>query len=161
MVVLHLDNSTAKAYLHNQDDIVSFSFHIESHQQAWYYSYSSIYTYPSQCERQLYTGGSLVPEWHLLLFIAQATFQLWGQPEVDLLTSSYTNQHQHYYTLENPLPLAALRFNTFRHPWTYQESYVFPPSALVPLVMSMLLAEHVTGQFRLLSLVAPCLMEAP
>ena len=40
-------------------------------------------------------------------------------------------------------------------------SYVFPPPALVPLVLSMYLAEHVTGQFILLSLVVPCSMEIP
>ena len=40
-------------------------------------------------------------------------------------------------------------------------SYVFPSPALVPLVFSRFLAEHVTGQFRLLILVAPCWMEAP
>ena len=34
------------------------------------------------------------------------------------------------------------------------------PSALVPLVLSKFLAEHVKGQFRLLILVAPCWMDA-
>ena len=38
---------------------------------------------------------------------------------------------------------------------------VFPPPALVPLVLSKFLAEHVNGQLRYLILVAPCLMEAP
>ena len=38
---------------------------------------------------------------------------------------------------------------------------MFPPPALVPLVLSMLLAEIATHQFRLLILVAPCWMEAP
>ena len=35
-------------------------------------------------------------------------------------------------------------------------SHVFPPSALVPLVMCTFLIEHVTGQLKLLILVAPC-----
>ena len=34
----------------------------------------------------------LVEEWHLLPCIAQAAFQLWGHPEVNLLPSSHTNQ---------------------------------------------------------------------
>ena len=46
------------------------------------------------------------------------------------------------------------------HPWAYQMSYMFP-QALVPLVLSNFLAGHVTGQFRILILVAPCWMEAP
>ena len=38
---------------------------------------------------------------------------------------------------------------------------MFSPPALVPLVLSEFLVEHVTGQFRLLILVVPCWMEAP
>ena len=37
---------------------------------------------------------------------------------------------------------------------------MFPPLALVPLVLSKFLAEHVSGQIRHLLLVAPCWMEA-
>ena len=44
--------------------------------------------------------------------------------------------------------------NAFNHPWTY-------PPALMPLVLSSFLVKHVTGQFRLLILVAPYWMEAP
>ena len=36
-----------------------------------------------------------------------------------------------------------------------------PPTALLLLVLSKFLAEHVTAQFRLLTVVAPCWMEAP
>ena len=38
---------------------------------------------------------------------------------------------------------------------------MFPPPALVPLVLSKFLAEHVKGQLSHLLLVAPCWMEAP
>ena len=55
----------------------------------------------------------------------------------------------------------ALGLNAFNHPWTFQVGYMFPPSALVPLVLSKFLAEHVKGQLRQLILVAPCWMEAP
>ena len=37
---------------------------------------------------------------------------------------------------------------------------MFPPAALVPLVLPKFLIEHVTSQFRLLILVATCWMEA-
>ena len=60
---------------------------------------------------------------------------------------------------KNPLPQGALGMNNFHHHWTYQVSYRFPPT-LVPLVLSKFLEEHVTGQFRLLSLVAPCWIKA-
>ena len=64
------------------------------------------------------------------------------------------NQCQLYYTLESPLHLETLGVNAFNHPWTYQVSYVFPPLALVSLVLFKFLAEHVTVQFRLLILMA-------
>ena len=38
---------------------------------------------------------------------------------------------------------------------------MFPPLALVPLVLSKFLAEHVSGQLRHLILAGPCWMEAP
>ena len=103
----------------------------------------------------------MLPEWHLLSQVAQAAFCLWGLPEVDLLASSLSTQCKHYFTLETPLPLGALGLNDFSHPWTFQVSYVFPPLALVPLVLSKFLAEHVNGQLRHLILVAPCWMKAP
>ena len=40
-------------------------------------------------------------------------------------------------------------------------SYVFPPPALVPLVLSKFLTEHVSGHLRHFILVAPFWMEAP
>ena len=40
-------------------------------------------------------------------------------------------------------------------------SYVFPPPAFIPLVLSKFLLEHVTSQSRLVTLVAPCLIEVP
>ena len=103
----------------------------------------------------------MLPEWHLLPQVGQAAFHLWGLPEVDLLASSRSTQCQHYFTLETPLPLGALGLNAFSHPWKLQVSSVFHPLALVPLVLSKFLAEHVNSQLRYLLLVAPCWMEAP
>ena len=101
------------------------------------------------------------PEWHLLPQVAQAAFHLWCLPEGDLLESSHTNQSQCYYILESLLPQGTLGLNAFNHPWMFQVSYVFPLPALVPLVLSMFLAEHVKGQLRQLILVALCWLEAP
>ena len=80
-------------------------------------------------------GIGCFPEWHLLPQVAQTAFHLWGLPEVDLLASSHSIQCQHYYTLEYPLPLGALGLNAFNHPLMFQVHYMFPPPALVPLVL--------------------------
>ena len=45
----------------------------------------------------------LVLEWHCLPQITWVAFQLWAQPEVDLMASSCVNQYQHYYTFHTPL----------------------------------------------------------
>ena len=100
-------------------------------------------------------------DWYFLPQVAHAAFYLWGPPEVGLLASSHSTQCQHYYALESSLPLGALGLNTFNHLWTFQVSYMFLLPALVPLVLSKFLAEHVKGQLRGLILVAPCWMEAP
>ena len=90
----------------------------------------------------------------------QLPYELRAQPEVNLLANSCTSQCHHYYTLENPLHLGALELNSFNHDWTYQISYTFP-NALGLLVLTKFLADHVTGHFRLLSIVAPWWMDAP
>ena len=77
--------------------------------------------------------------WHLLVLLNASIISLWK-----LL-----------------LPLEALGLNASSHPWTFEVSYVFLPLALVPLVLSKFLAEHINGQLRHLILVAPCWMEAP
>ena len=99
-------------------------------------------------------------EWHLPQ-VAQAAFHLWDLPEVDLLVPSHSTQCQNYYTLQSPLPLGALGLNAFNHLWLFQVGYMFPLPALVPLILSKFLAEHVKGQLRQLILMAPCWMEAP
>ena len=58
------------------------------------------------------------------------------------------------------LPPGALGLNAFNHPWKLHVSYLFPPLALIPLVLSTFLLEQVTSQFRLI-LEVPCWIEAP
>ena len=165
VIAMYLVNSTAKVYLCNQDGTVSPLLSILACQILSLTNRHSITLVPAYILTHLsvkanyLSWGQLLPEWHLLPHIAQA-FYLWGLPEVDLLASSHTAQCQNYYTLESPLPLGSLGLNAVNHPWKYWVSYVFPSPALVPLVLSRFLAEHVTGQFRLLILVAPCWMEA-
>ena len=49
--------------------------------------------------------------------------------------------------------------NTFNHQWTYQVRCISP--ALVYLVVSKFLAEHVTGEFIIFIHITPCWMETP
>ena len=167
VVALYVDNSTVKAYLHNQGGTMSpflsrlacqilslTDKHGITLLQAYIHTYLNV-------EVDYLSQDWLLPEWHLLPQVVQVAFHLWGLPEVDLLASSHSTPCQHYFTLETLLPLGALGLNAFSHPWTFQVSYVFPPPALIPLVLSKFLAEHVSGQLRHLILVAPCWMEAP
>ena len=167
VVALHLDNSTAKVYLCNQHSTVSpFLYRLA----CWILSLTDkhgITLLPAyilthlNVEADYQSWDQLLPDWHLLPQVVEAAFCLWGLPEVNLLVSSHSTQCQHYFTLETPLPLEALGLNAFSHPWTFWVSYVFPPPALVPLVLSRFLAEHVNGQIRHWILVVPCWMEAP
>ena len=167
VIALHSDISTAKAHLCTQGGTASLFLsrlvcHILNLADKHGITPTAAYM-PTQLivEADYLPPGQLVAKWHLVPHIAQVAFHLWGQPEVDLLVSSHTNQCQCYYTLPSPLPLGALRLNAFKHSWTYLVSYVFPPPVLVPLILSKFLAECVMSQFRLLILVAPCWMEAP
>ena len=168
MTALHLDISTAEACLCNQCHTVYLFLsrlvccilnlarrHGTTHVQAYILTHLNV-------EDNYLLQGRLVQECYLPSCVAQVMFQLSSQLELDLLTSPFTDQCQHYYTLGNPLPLgAALGFNTFNHPWIYQVCCTLPPSVLVSLVLSISLVEYVTGQFKLLILVASCWMEAP
>ena len=167
VLALHLANKTATAYFCNQSG-TAFLF---LYRLAWHIlnvgSKCGITLIPAyipthlSVEADCLSWWRLIPEQYLLAHITQATFHLLSQLEVDWLASSYASQCQLCYNLELPLPLGVLGLNAFNHPYTYQVSYVFPPPALVPLVLSKFLVKHVTGQFRLLILVVPCWMEAP
>ena len=142
VVALHWDNSTAKAYLCNQGGTVSPFL---SRLACWILGLTKkhgITLLPAyipthlNVEADYLSWDQMLPEWHLLPQVAQVAFHLWGLPEVDLLASSLSTECQHYYTLESPLPLGALGLNTFNHLWMSQVGYMFPPPALVPLVLS-------------------------
>ena len=114
VVALHLDNSTAKAYLCNQGGTVSPFL---SRQACCILSLTDkhgITLLPAYTPTHLNVKADylsqdwLLPEWHLLPQVAQVAFCLWGLPEVDLLASSCSTQCQHYFTLETPLPLGSL-----------------------------------------------------
>ena len=161
VVGLYLDNNTSKAYLCNQGGTVSPIF---SRLACWILSLTdkhditliAAYTPTHLNVKANYLSwDQMLLELHPLFWVVHAAFHLWGLPEVDLLASSHSTECQHYYTLETPLPLGAYRLNAFNHPWTFQVSYMFHPPALIPLVLSKFLVEHVKGQMKQLILVTP------
>ena len=114
VVALHLDNSTAKAYLCNQGSTMSPFL---SRLACWILSLTNkhgIILIPAyipthlKVEEDYLSWDQSLPEWHLLPQVAHAAFCLWGLPKVDLLASSCSTQCQHYVTLETPLPLGGL-----------------------------------------------------
>ena len=56
---------------------------------------------------------------------------------MDLLAYSHTSQCQHYYTLENLLPLGALQLNVFNPSWIHLIINVSHP-AVAALALLML-----------------------
>ena len=105
LFALHLDNSTAKAYLCSEGSTVSpflsrMSYGILSltNKHGIPFIPVSIPTHLN-VEVDYLSQDWMLPEWHLLPQVAHAAFHLWGLPEVDLLASSCSTQCQHYYTL--------------------------------------------------------------
>ena len=169
VVALHLDNSTAKAYLCNQGGTVSPFLSRLACQILSLTNKHGITLFPAyiathlNLEDNYLSQDQMLPEWHLLPQLAHAAFHLWDLLDMDLLPSYHSTQchsSEHYYILESPLLLGVLGLNAFSHPWTFQVSYMFPPPALVPVVLSKFLAEHNKGQLRQLNLVMLCWMEA-
>ena len=125
VVALHLDNSTAKAYLCNQGGTVSPFLSRLACQILSLTDKHGITLLPAyipthlNVEADYLSQDQLLLEWHLLPQVAQAGFSPLGLPEVDLLASSHSTQCQHYFTLETPLPLGALGLNAFSHPWNF------------------------------------------
>ena len=84
VVVLHLDNSTAKHFFLSK--LVCYMSNLAGKH--------GITLIPAcilihlNVEVDCLWLGRLVPNWHLLLHVAQAKSHLWGPPEVDLMASS-------------------------------------------------------------------------
>ena len=100
---LHLDNSTAKAYLCNQGGTMSPFLSRLACQILSLTNKHGITLIPAYISTHLnvevdyLSQDQLLLEWHLLPQVAHATFFLWGLPEVDLLASFHSTQCQHYY----------------------------------------------------------------
>ena len=98
VVALHLDNSTAKAYLCNQGGTVSPFLSRLACQILSLTNKHGITLIPAyipthlNVEADYLSWDQMLPEWHLLPQMAQAAFHLWGLPEVDLLASSCATQ---------------------------------------------------------------------
>ena len=96
VVALHLDNSTAKAYLCNQGGTVSSFLSRLACQILSLTNKHGITLLPAYISTHLNVEADylsqdwVLSEWHLVLQVAQAAFHLWGLPEVDLLVSSHS-----------------------------------------------------------------------
>ena len=107
VVALHLDNSTAKAYLCNQGGTVSPFLSRLACQILSLTDKHGITLLPAyipthlNAEADFLSRDRMLLEWHLLPQVAQAAFHLWGLPEVDLLASSHSTQCQHYFHFGN------------------------------------------------------------
>ena len=120
VVALHLDNSTAKAYLCNQGATVSL---VLSRLACHISNLAAKYTLTPPFQHTYQP----ILMWKLIIFHDGLWFQneifvillfIWcfnSGPEMALLASSWSNQCQHYYTLKISLPLDALRLITFNH----------------------------------------------
>ena len=131
VVAFYFNNSTAKLYLCNQGDTVSpFLFRLAC-QILSLTDKHSITLIPAyiptnlNVEANYLSQGWLLLEWHLMPHIAQAAFQLWGLPEVDLLASSHSTQCQHYHTFKTPLALGGC---CIMHELVYSCALVICPS---------------------------------
>ena len=113
-VALHLDNSTAKAYLCNQGGTVSPFLSRLACQILNLTDKHGITLIPAyipthlNVEANYLSWDQMLLGWYFLPQVPQIAFHLWGLPEVDLLVSSHSTQCQHYYTLESLLPMGAL-----------------------------------------------------
>ena len=118
--------------------------HIESGQQALYN--------PTYIASQLNMEASYLSWEEIGSRVASSSYissgmSMLSQPGMDLLTSSYASQCQHYYTMENQLFWKSW-VKTFNHPSKYQVSYILPFMVLVHLVLSI----HISGRTCLKSL---------
>ena len=109
-VALHLDSSTAKAYLCKQGGTMSPFL---SRLACWILSLTdkhSITLIPAcipthlSVEANYLSWGQMLPEWHLLLQVVQVAFHLWGlprwicwHPPVTLNASIITLWNLHYF----------------------------------------------------------------
>ena len=167
VVALHLDNSTAKAYLCNDGGMVSPFLSRLAYQVLSVTDKHSITLIPAYIPTYLNVESDNMPcdqlflELLLLPHMAKVGFhfgvyQRWTcwLPPIQLNASIITPWKCHYlWGLWGCLPSTSLG--------KFLISYMFPPPALVPLVLCKFLTEHVKGQLRLLILMSPCWMEAP
>ena len=167
VVALHFDNSTAKAYLCNQGSTVSLFLSGLACQILSLTDKHGITLIPAHIPNHLnveadyLSQDQMLPEWHLLPQVAQAAFHLWGLPEVDLLASSHSTQHQHNYTLESATSSGDLGVECIQPSLDVSGKLCVSSSCISSSGSVKFLVEHVKGQLRWLILVALCWMEAP
>ena len=145
---------------------ISFSFqislpHLGSGWQTWYYTYSSIHSYQSQGGKWLSITGKASPRVTSPSLHCLSTFLALGSTRggsVRNFMYQSVSPLLHFWT---SITSRTLGVKYIQPPWQFQVSNVFPPQALIPLVLFTFLAEYVTSWIWLLILVPPWWMEAP
>ena len=158
VVALHLDNSITKAYLCNQSGTVSPYLSRLACQVLSLTDKHGITLIPVYISTHLIVEANylsqdkILPEWHLLPSGDSGSFSPFGPSRggpagIFSFHSVPALLHLGISTTSGCLGVDYL------HPWMFQVRYMFPLPPLVPLVLSMFLAEHVKGQLRWLILV--------
>ena len=163
VVALHLDNSTAKAYLCNQGDIVSpflsrLACQILSQtDKSGITLYSSIHSYPPQCEGQLSVLGldasRVASSWGGSIGFSPLGFSRGGPAGILFYHSMPVLLHLGISTTSGGLGVECLQPSLDISGKLHVSSYISSSSSV--------LAEYVKGQLRCLLLVASCWIEVP
>ena len=84
---------------------------------------------------QLSRQDQVIPtEWTLHSRVLQAVFRIWGTPMVDLFATAL-NRRLPVYCSPVPDPMA-WEVDAFTMPWDHLDTYVFPPCAILRLVIN-------------------------
>ena len=98
----------------------------------------------------LISRNKVLPDWHLNKTVARKLFNMLGQPEVDLMATSRSNQVPQYYSAL--LDKEALGVDVFTQNWNmWRLAYVFPNPAMVELILNRIYQCNQTCHFILIT----------
>ena len=165
MVALHLNNSTAKAYLCNQSGTVPPFLSWQACHILNLADKHGIILIPAYITTNLNAEAghvlcrSLVPEWLLLPCIAHGSITL-GQSEVDCWHPHIPVNVSIIHHGESAFS-GNLAVESFQPSLDISDELNISSSCSSSLVPLKFLAEHVTGEFRVLIFIAPGWIKAP
>ena len=149
-VALMSDNTTVLSYINKQGGLVSTPLYLLTRQILTWAESNSVSLIgrfvpgrrnilADQLSRR---GQVLSTEWTLHPRIAQAVFEMWGTPMVDLFATAL-NRRLPVYCSPVPDPMA-WHVDAFTAPWDHLEAYAFPPFPVLRLVLNRVLSVQPT-----------------